>query len=67
MGKAKMVLNFFDWCYHNGQQMPEKLDYVPVPDNEILMLDSTRTKVIHVTNIISLELSRTITGVAIIR
>jgi len=29
--KAKAVLDFFDWAYHNGGQMAESLDYVPMP------------------------------------
>ena len=30
--KAKEVLNFFDWAFHNGAQLAEQLDYVPMPD-----------------------------------
>jgi phosphate transport system substrate-binding protein len=30
-GKAKEVLTFFDWAFHNGGQMAEQLDYVPMP------------------------------------
>ena len=30
--KAKEVLSFFDWAFHNGGQMAEQLDYVPIPD-----------------------------------
>jgi phosphate transport system substrate-binding protein len=28
---AREVLNFFDWAYHNGGQLAEQLDYVPMP------------------------------------
>ncbi|HVH82208.1 MAG TPA: phosphate ABC transporter substrate-binding protein PstS [Stellaceae bacterium] len=28
---AREVLSFFDWAYHNGSQMAEQLDYVPMP------------------------------------
>jgi phosphate transport system substrate-binding protein len=28
---AREVLSFFDWAYHNGGQMAEQLDYVPMP------------------------------------
>ncbi len=28
---AAEVLSFFDWAYHNGGQMAEQLDYVPMP------------------------------------
>lgn len=41
MATAKQVLNFFDWCYKNGQQMAEKLDYVPMPQNVIDMVEQT--------------------------
>jgi phosphate transport system substrate-binding protein len=29
---AKRVLEFFNWAYQNGDQMAEKLDYIPMPD-----------------------------------
>jgi phosphate transport system substrate-binding protein len=28
---GREVLNFFDWAYHNGSQLAEQLDYVPMP------------------------------------
>jgi phosphate transport system substrate-binding protein len=28
---AKQVLAFFDWAYHNGQNMAASLDYIPMP------------------------------------
>jgi phosphate transport system substrate-binding protein len=28
---AREVLSFFDWAYHNGGQLAEQLDYVPMP------------------------------------
>ena len=31
-GKAKEVLKFFDWAYANGDKMAIDLDYVPMPD-----------------------------------
>jgi phosphate transport system substrate-binding protein len=30
--RAKEVINFFDWAYHNGEQMAEQLEYVPMPE-----------------------------------
>ena len=27
------VLKFFDWCYANGDQQAEALDYVPLPES----------------------------------
>lgn len=44
MTTAKMVLNFFDWCYQNGDQMAEKLDYVPIPQNVVDMVEQTWAK-----------------------
>jgi phosphate transport system substrate-binding protein len=32
---AREALNFFDWCYHNGAQMAEQLDYVPIPESVV--------------------------------
>ncbi len=36
---AKAVLTFFDWCYKNGKEMAEKLDYVPMPDNVVELVE----------------------------
>ena len=47
METAKAALNFFDWCYHNGQQMAEKLDYVPMPDNVVKLVEATWAEKIH--------------------
>ena len=42
---AKAVLSFFDWSYRNGQKMAEALDYVPMPENVVkLVEDSWKTK-----------------------
>ena len=30
--RAKEVINFFDWAYHNGDKMAEQLEYVPMPE-----------------------------------
>jgi phosphate transport system substrate-binding protein len=38
---AKQVLSFFDWSYHNGQKMADELDYVPMPDNVVKMVEET--------------------------
>jgi phosphate transport system substrate-binding protein len=38
---AKQVLQFFDWSYHNGQKMAESLDYVPVPDAVVKLVEET--------------------------
>ena len=38
---AKEVLSFFDWSYHNGQKMADELDYVPMPDNVVKLVEET--------------------------
>ena len=38
---AKAVLSFFDWSYHNGQKMADELDYVPMPDNVVKLVEET--------------------------
>ncbi|HVT16830.1 MAG TPA: phosphate ABC transporter substrate-binding protein PstS [Thermoanaerobaculia bacterium] len=37
--KAKQVLDFFDWAYHNGAQLAAALDYVPMPDKVIKLVE----------------------------
>jgi phosphate transport system substrate-binding protein len=32
-GQAKATLSFFEWCYKHGQDIAEKLHYVPIPMN----------------------------------
>jgi phosphate transport system substrate-binding protein len=38
---AGAVLKFFDWSYHHGAEMAEKLDYIPIPDNVVKLVEST--------------------------
>jgi phosphate transport system substrate-binding protein len=38
---GRAVLKFFDWAYHNGGAMAEKLDYVPMPSNVISLVEKT--------------------------
>jgi len=38
---AKAVLKFFDWSYHNGGAMANKLDYVPMPESVVKMVEAT--------------------------
>jgi len=40
---GRAVLNFFDWAYHNGDAMAEKLDYVPMPSSVVKLVE-TRLK-----------------------
>jgi phosphate transport system substrate-binding protein len=35
------VLKFFDWAYAHGDGMAEKLDYVPMPDNVVKLVEQT--------------------------
>jgi phosphate transport system substrate-binding protein len=40
------VLKFFNWAYHNGAQLAGQLDYVPMPDKVVkLVEDSWRAQV----------------------
>jgi phosphate transport system substrate-binding protein len=38
---AREVLKFFNWAYHNGAQMASQLDYVPMPDSVIKLVEAT--------------------------
>jgi phosphate transport system substrate-binding protein len=35
------ALKFFDWGYKNGKQMAADLDYVPMPDNVVALIEKT--------------------------
>ena len=37
---AKQVLNFFDWAFKNGAKMAEELDYVPLPDTLVRLVQA---------------------------
>jgi phosphate transport system substrate-binding protein len=41
---AKEVLNFFDWCYRNGGKTAEKLDYVPMPEKVVKLVEKAWTE-----------------------
>jgi len=36
----KAMLNFFDWCYRHGKELAMNLDYVPMPDNVIKIVEN---------------------------
>jgi phosphate transport system substrate-binding protein len=36
---ARQVIDFFDWAYHNGSQLAESLDYVPMPANVVKLVE----------------------------
>ncbi len=38
---AKAVLDFYGWCYKNGQQMAESLAYVPLPANVASIIEDS--------------------------
>jgi len=38
--KAKDVLKFFSWAYQNGDQMALELDYIPMPDEVVKLVQS---------------------------
>jgi phosphate transport system substrate-binding protein len=38
------ALKFFDWAYHNGGQMAESLDYVPMPKTVVEQVEQYWTK-----------------------
>jgi len=38
---AKAVLSFFAWSYQNGAAMAEALDYVPMPDNVVKLVEAS--------------------------
>ena len=38
---GKQVLSFFDWAYDKGDRMAEELDYVPMPDSVVKLIEKT--------------------------
>ena len=38
---AKEVLKFFEWAYKNGDQMASELDYIPMPDAVVGIIESS--------------------------
>ena len=38
--KANEVLKFFNWSYTNGDKMAESLDYVPMPDSVVQLINT---------------------------
>jgi phosphate transport system substrate-binding protein len=41
MADSDAALKFFDWGYKNGQQMATDLDYVPMPDSVVALIENT--------------------------
>lgn len=48
--QAKEVLKFFDWAYRNGGKAAEELDYVPIPDNVVKLVEDAWAKNIKATD-----------------
>ena len=42
--RAKEVLKFFKWSFANGSKMAEELDYVPMPEGVVKMVDAMWSK-----------------------
>ncbi|HWW48143.1 MAG TPA: phosphate ABC transporter substrate-binding protein PstS [Xanthobacteraceae bacterium] len=38
---AALALSFFSWAYKNGDQLAKDLDYVPMPDNVVALIEKT--------------------------
>ena len=38
--KAAAMLKYFDWCYHHGADVARKLNYVPMPENVIKLVQA---------------------------
>lgn len=38
---VRQALSFFDWSFHHGQKMADALDYVPMPDNVVKLIEAT--------------------------
>ena len=39
--QGREVLKFYDWAFHHGQKIAESLDYVPMPESVVKMIEST--------------------------
>jgi phosphate transport system substrate-binding protein len=44
--RAKDVLKFFKWAYANGDKMAAELDYIPMPDPVVKMIETSWSKYI---------------------
>ncbi|HWK45002.1 MAG TPA: phosphate ABC transporter substrate-binding protein PstS [Stellaceae bacterium] len=38
---GKSALEFFKWSFENGQKMAEELDYIPMPENVVKLIENT--------------------------
>jgi phosphate transport system substrate-binding protein len=37
---AKEALKFFEWAYKNGDEMASSLDYIPMPDSVVSLIQA---------------------------
>ncbi|MDX1764571.1 MAG: phosphate ABC transporter substrate-binding protein PstS, partial [bacterium] len=37
--KARQMLEFFAWCFRNGQKQAEELHYIPMPENVVTLIE----------------------------
>ncbi|MBT3233944.1 MAG: phosphate ABC transporter substrate-binding protein PstS [Calditrichaeota bacterium] len=44
VASIKSTLDFFDWCYKHGKDIAANLDYVPIPDNVVGIVQSAWQK-----------------------
>ena len=40
LANARAMLKFFDWCYHHGAEIAEKLHYVPMPEKVVTQVQT---------------------------
>jgi phosphate transport system substrate-binding protein len=38
---AREALNFFSWAFHNGAEMAKELDYVPMPESVVTLVEQS--------------------------
>lgn len=42
--RAKTALSYFSWCFANGNKMAEELDYIPMPQGVVKLIQGVWTK-----------------------
>ncbi len=46
--QTKRILNFFDWCYDHGDDIASKLDYIPIPNSVVEIVQKAwKEKITH--------------------
>lgn len=48
--KAKAMLNYFSWCYHNGDDIASELHYIPMPSNVIELVEQLWRQTVRTTS-----------------